>query len=280
MYDQFHSAVNHILTHTTFNVDQNVSVFETNIRAVGALVSAHVLLVDERTPVFRQEYRDKWERKKNQKSNQWKMGIFSNDFDSGGRSTQSDWSLMDLAVDLAQRLLPAFQTSRGIPYGTVNLRSGVPAGETPVVGMLVFLNRVNLATAAAGTFILEFAMISRLTGDPRFEIAAHKALIALFASKSPIGLFGQHIDALSGQWYGTVAGVGNYIDSFYEYLLKGYLLLDRDQYLLLFEEVYESTKKHLNVISVPVLAELNTGNKFPPVVDSLQVCVLFLSPSI
>ena len=40
--------------------------------------------------------------------------------------------LLELAVDLGARLLPAFRASpTGIPYGTVNLRWGVPPGETP-----------------------------------------------------------------------------------------------------------------------------------------------------
>ncbi len=40
--------------------------------------------------------------------------------------------LLNLAVDLANRLLPAFATKTGIPYGTVNLRYGVPIGETTI----------------------------------------------------------------------------------------------------------------------------------------------------
>lgn len=32
--------------------------------------------------------------------------------------------MLDLAVDLANRLLPAFNTTTGMPYGSVNLRYG------------------------------------------------------------------------------------------------------------------------------------------------------------
>jgi mannosidase alpha-like ER degradation enhancer 2 len=45
-----------------------------------------------------------------------------------------------------------------MPYGTVNLRYGVPVGETSIT-----------CTAGVGTFILEFGTLSRLTGDPLFE---------------------------------------------------------------------------------------------------------------
>ena len=41
-----------------------------------------------------------------------------------------------------------------MPYGTVNLRYGVPPGETPIT-----------CTAGVGTFIVEFGTLSRLTGD-------------------------------------------------------------------------------------------------------------------
>jgi ER degradation enhancer, mannosidase alpha-like 2 len=54
---------------------------------------------------------------------------------------------MRLAVDLGERLLPAFVTPTGIPYGTVNLRYGVPVGETEIA-----------STAGAGT--LQSTLIS------------------------------------------------------------------------------------------------------------------------
>lgn len=45
-----------------------------------------------------------------------------------------------------------------MPYGTVNLRYGVPEGETSIT-----------CTAGVGTFIIEFGALSRLTGDPIYE---------------------------------------------------------------------------------------------------------------
>jgi len=66
--------------------------------------------------------------------------------------------LLRMAEDVARRLLPAFDTPTGMPYGTVNLRSGVPDGETTIT-----------CTAGVGTFILEFGTLSRLTGDSVFE---------------------------------------------------------------------------------------------------------------
>lgn len=66
--------------------------------------------------------------------------------------------LLRLAEDVANRLIVAFNTPTGMPYGTVNLRHGIPPGETTVT-----------CTAGIGTFILEFGTLSRLTGDPLYE---------------------------------------------------------------------------------------------------------------
>jgi mannosidase alpha-like ER degradation enhancer 2 len=139
----------------------------------------------------------------------------------------------------------------GMPYGTVNLRYGVPSGETPVV-----------ATAGAGSFILEFGALSRLTGDRRFEAAARRTLYALFRRKSQKDLFAQHINAENGVWHGSTASTGNYIDSFYEYVLKGHLLLGDPQDLAMFRTMYTAAKKHLTFGAFSVEADLNSGT-FP-----------------
>ena len=106
---------------TDFDPNINVSVFETNIRIVGGLLSAHLLAR--------------------------KAGV---KLEAGWPCTGP---LLRLAEDAAKRLLPAFDTPTGMPYGTVNLRNGVPNGETPVT-----------STAGVGTVVIEFGALSRLTG--------------------------------------------------------------------------------------------------------------------
>lgn len=64
-----------------------------------------------------------------------------------------------------------------MPYGTVNLLHGVNPGETPVT-----------CTAGIGTFIVEFATLSYLTGDTVFEDVARRALKTLWKNRSDIGL--------------------------------------------------------------------------------------------
>ncbi|KAG6837560.1 hypothetical protein H0H93_007741 [Arthromyces matolae] len=136
--------------------------------------------------------------------------------------------LLDMAHDLGERLLPAFKTPTGLPYARVNLRHGVAKGESR-----------ETCTAGAGSLILEFATLSRLTGDDRFEKAAHKAFFGLWNRKSNIGLVGNTINTWTGAWTSPeVTGIGAGVDSFYEYALKWYILSGDVEYLDVWEEAY------------------------------------------
>ena len=64
-----------------------------------------------------------------------------------------------------------------MPYGTVNLKYGVPKNETPIT-----------CTAGVGTFIVEFGALSRLTGDGIFEKVAKRAMTSLWDRRSDINL--------------------------------------------------------------------------------------------
>lgn len=68
-----------------------------------------------------------------------------------------------------------------MPYGTVNLRYGIPPFETPVT-----------CTAGCGTFIIEFGTISALTGLLIFvnRLVNHELIIKTFVwSDNSIGQF-------------------------------------------------------------------------------------------
>ena len=58
-------------------------------------------------------------------------------------------------------LLKAFNTPTGIPYGTVNLANGgsVPPNESIITSI-----------ATAGTFTLEFGLLSKLTKNPIYQV--------------------------------------------------------------------------------------------------------------
>ncbi|KAJ3723053.1 alpha mannosidase-like protein [Lentinula raphanica] len=142
--------------------------------------------------------------------------------------------LLDLAYDLGKRLLPAFSTPTGIPLARINLRHGLVRGET-----------VETCTAGAGSLILEFATLSRLTGDARFEKAANKAFFALWNRKSDIGLVGNTINTWTGDWTSPeLTGIGAGIDSFYEYALKWYILSGEVEYLDIWDDAYASVMRY------------------------------------
>ena len=103
--------------------------------------------------------------------------------------------------------------------------------------------------AGAGSLSLEFELLSRLTGDSSFGEAAKAATRALWARRSPqLNLLGKHIDVHSGEWTEIVSGVGSNSDSFYEYLIKHYLLFPEDSdFWNMFSAAYEGVQEHSRV---------------------------------
>jgi len=192
---EFAKVAKYLVKELDFDYDKNVSVFESNIRVVGGLLSAHllagthcpkILLSPEIIP-------PKW---------------------------PCEGKLLDLAVIIAEKLLPAFRTATGMPYGTVNLRTGVPPNETPVT-----------CTAGIGTFILEFGAISALTGRTEFANAANKAMEALHRHRdNNTNLLGNHINTQTGFWLAKESGIGGPIDSYFEYLVKGAILFQNSMW--------------------------------------------------
>nr|WP_304051266.1 glycoside hydrolase family 47 protein [Jatrophihabitans endophyticus] len=124
-----------------------------------------------------------------------------------------DVRLLQLAQDLADRIMPVFEKSpTGIPYGRVNLATGAVSSADTVL-------------AEAGTNLLEFGTLSRLTGNPRYYRAAKRAQRAVFDRRSSLDLLGTTINVETGQWTDpTDEAVNPPTDSFYEYLWGGYAL--------------------------------------------------------
>lgn len=219
-----------------FDLDSKVQVFETVIRGVGGLLSAHLFAVGDLpirgyTPVESQVTAAKlWNGTKPLDKH---SGIrWSNGFTYNGQ-------LLRLAYDLGTRLIPAFWTATGIPYPRVNLRHGIPfyskspLNFDPAEGECDTNNAGNseiteTCSAGAGSLVLEFTVLSRLTGDERFESLAKRAFWSIWARRSEIDLIGSGIDAENGQWVSPYTGIGAGIDSFFEYALKSHILLSRE----------------------------------------------------
>ncbi|XP_023336094.1 ER degradation-enhancing alpha-mannosidase-like protein 2 [Eurytemora carolleeae] len=226
-FTEFARVYNLVSQRENFDANINVSVFETNIRIVGGLLSAH--LMAKRAGVYLEEG--------------WPC--------SG--------PLLRLAEDAADRLLPAFDTPTGMPYGTVNLRTGVPEGETPIT-----------CTAGVGTYIVEFGTLSRLTGNPIYEDTALRALRALWYSRSNIGLLGNHIDVLTGKWTAVEAGIGAGVDSYFEYLVKASSLLNRPELLIMFNQGREAVDQYLRKDDWYFWVNMKNGQVTLPLFQNLE----------
>lgn len=121
--------------------------------------------------------------------------------------------------DFADRLLPAFDSPTGIPYHSVNLRTGKTAGDKGVGDGTV----INVAQAA--TYLFEFGILSYYTEDAKYYQAAKRATKAIFDRKSEIGLPGENINVETGEWvharwHHLQAGV----DAYYEYMYKSWMI--------------------------------------------------------
>src|SRR5256712_4171635 len=122
-----------------------------------------------------------------------------------------DQRLLALAEDLGIRLLPVFNSPTGLPYRYINLKTGKVRG-----------NVTN--PAEAGTLLIEFGTLSRLTHKPFFYDQAKHALVEIYNRRSAIGLVGTWINVETGKWTDTDSHISGAIDSYYEYLLKCWLL--------------------------------------------------------
>jgi mannosyl-oligosaccharide alpha-1,2-mannosidase len=185
--DRFQAGVDWIKASLDFDVDGEVSVFETNIRLVGGLLSA--------------------------------------------RLASGDPVLLERARDLADRLLPAFDTPTGFPYRFVNLRTR--AVRDPLTN-----------PAEIGTLMSEWGTLSRLTGDPRYLDVTRRAAVTLFGKRSRIGLLAVKIDAITGEWRARRATVGSYADSYYETLWDAWELFGDAECRDMYQELTASILRH------------------------------------
>uniref|UniRef100_A0A7S4B7D7 alpha-1,2-Mannosidase n=1 Tax=Chrysotila carterae TaxID=13221 RepID=A0A7S4B7D7_CHRCT len=202
---EFHWAVEWVGKHVSFDQDVEVSVFETNIRLLGGLLSAHMLAAGEAV---------------------------------GGAHVALegyDGALLRLAVDLGDRLLVAFNGGCAqLPSAFVNLK-GTPARDA----------RREQCTAGVGTLLLEMGVLSRLSGDSKYEDAALCALRLLWSKRSKFDLLGNTLDVNTGTWRNAASGIGSGIDSFYEYLLKGYLVFGHAELFGMWNASYAAVLRHL-----------------------------------
>lgn len=72
----------------------------------------------------------------------------------------------------------------------------------------VFMVFIDMRFYMLGSLILEMGALSRLTGDPRFESAALRALRQLWRMRSSLDLLGTTLDVVTGEWLEYSSGIG------------------------------------------------------------------------
>ncbi|XP_062509580.1 endoplasmic reticulum mannosyl-oligosaccharide 1,2-alpha-mannosidase-like isoform X2 [Corticium candelabrum] len=174
------------------------------------------------------------------------------------------------AIDLGDRLLPAFRSPSGIPYSDVNLQHGT--GATPSWATIS-------TTSEATTVQLEFRDLSRITGKKIYQTTVDQVLNVLHQQPVADSLLPIFVSPITGKFDKTAAiTLGARGDSYYEYLLKQWLQCGkkesrfRDWYVESMDgaqrKLIQRTKPH----SLLFVGELQNGI-FSPKMDHL-VCFL------
>lgn len=172
-----------------------------------------------------------------------------------------DKRFLELAVDLADRLMPVFDTPTGIPYRLVNLKTGAIKG-----------NVTN--PCEVGSMLLEYGMLSKLTGNPVYYEKCKRGVVAMFNLRGKTGLVGSSINCDTGKWLDTRSHIRGGIDAYYEYLLKGYILFGDEDLKKMWEISLNGVEKYLtdNCDTGYWIgeADMNTGERSATVFGALD----------
>jgi mannosyl-oligosaccharide alpha-1,2-mannosidase len=240
--DEVARARKWVVESLNWDQDKEVSVFETTIRMLGGLLSAHYL--------------------------------------SG-----NDDVYLEKAVDLADRLLGAFESPTGIPYASVNLKQRYGSQSHADGG--------SSTTAEVSTLQLEFKYLAALTGETLYWEKAERVMQALEGNKAQDGLVPIFVSPDTGHYTTQEIRLGSRGDSYYgiasftfplivEYLLKQYLQTSKAEpiYRTMYDHAMSGVKRHLVGYSYPnhytFIGELSQGissSNLSPKMDHL-VCFL------
>ena len=143
-----------------------------------------------------------------------------------------DRRFLSLAEDLGIRLMKAFNSPTGMPYRYVNLKTGATSG--PVSN-----------PAEIGTYIIEYGILSKHTGNPVYYNTAMKAMTALYALRSPLNLTAEGINVETGKVTNPVSHISGCIDSYLEYILKGVILFNDKQLTEMWTPTIDAVNKYL-----------------------------------
>lgn len=129
-----------------------------------------------------------------------------------------DKIFLDKAILLGDKLVNAFDTPTGIPVPQISL--AYPTGSS---------SGGSICLAEAGTVQMEFVALSRFSGNPKYATAALKGFKAIVDAPhaGPKGLPPDTISIGSATFLSSKVSMGGGQDSYFEYLLKVWLVNGR-----------------------------------------------------
>uniref|UniRef100_A0A8C0V8W5 alpha-1,2-Mannosidase n=1 Tax=Cyanistes caeruleus TaxID=156563 RepID=A0A8C0V8W5_CYACU len=144
------------------------------------------------------------------------------------------------ALELGEKLLPAFNTPTGIPRGVINLGSGMSWSWG-------WASAGSSILAEFGTLHLEFLHLSELSGNPVFAEKVMNIRRVLSRVEKPQGLYPNFLSPVTGSWVQHHVSIGGLGDSFYEYLIKSWLMSDKkdSEAKKMYDDALEAIEKHL-----------------------------------
>lgn len=106
-----------------------------------------------------------------------------------------DRLFLDKAKEVADLLLPAFESETGIPYSLINVRTKIPKNY-----QWASSNGYSILSEI-GTLHLEFYYLSELTGDPKYKEKVIKIRDILRDTKKPKeNMYPNYINPRNGKW--------------------------------------------------------------------------------
>ncbi|KAI1851343.1 hypothetical protein JX266_003418 [Neoarthrinium moseri] len=222
----------------SYDQDQDVNTFEITIRMLGGLLSAHYL--SSHLPFV---------------------------------SSRRDAVYLTKAIDLADRLLAAYESRSGIPYASIHL--------SRKKGIVSHADGGASSTAEASTVQLEMKYLSHLTNNDTYWRKAETVMSILDANRAKDGLVPIFVHPDTGKFTTSEIRLGSRGDSYYEYLIKQYLQTSGDEriYYTMWQEALVGIQKHLITTTknsqLRFVAELpqGIGGPLSPKMDHL-VCFL------
>ncbi|XP_063167879.1 mannosyl-oligosaccharide 1,2-alpha-mannosidase IC [Candoia aspera] len=144
------------------------------------------------------------------------------------------------ALELGEKLIPAFNTPTGIPRGVINLGSGMSWSWG-------WASAGSSILAEFGSLHLEFLHLSELSGNSIYTEKVMNIRKVLNRIEKPQGLYPNFLSPATGNWVQHHVSIGGLGDSFYEYLIKSWLMSDKQdsEAKNMYDKALEAIEKHL-----------------------------------